>query len=93
VIGTALATAFFASPAKPYLIKKLNVRSGATAPKLQRTYSQESLANDEPILGLPPDPQGEVEEFVTELRAEMEARQRKGIKRAETMPAVHSKPL
>ena len=61
--------------------------------KLPKKQSQESLANNEPVLGLPPDPQGEVEEFVNEVRAEMEARQKKGIKIAKTTPEVHSKPL
>jgi lysophospholipid acyltransferase len=74
IIGTALSTAFFASPAKAYLIKKLNERSGEKA-KLQRTQSQESLAGKEPVLGLPPDPQQDLEEVVREVRAEMAARQ------------------
>ena len=86
VIGTALATGFFASPGKAYLIKQLNKRSGATTSKLQRTNSQESLAGREPVLGLPPDPQRELAEIVQEVKAEMEARQRKGIRRAESMP-------
>jgi len=86
VIGTALATGFFASPAKAFLIKKLNKRSGATAGKLKRTHSQESLAGREPVLGLPPDPQKELAEIVQEVKAEMEARQRKGMRRADTLP-------
>ncbi|PSS16791.1 hypothetical protein M430DRAFT_51133 [Amorphotheca resinae ATCC 22711] len=73
IIGTALSTAFFASPAKAYLIKKLNERSGEKG-KLQRTQSQESLAGKEPVLGLPPDPQQDLEEVVREVRAEMAAR-------------------
>jgi lysophospholipid acyltransferase len=88
VIGTALSTAFFASPAKAYLGKKLNERSGTTGGKLHKTQSQESLASQEPVLGLPPDPQQDLEEVVKEVRAEMEARQRKGIKRAETAPVA-----
>ena len=86
VVGTALATGFFASPAKPFLIKKLNTRAGVTSGKLKRTHSQESLAGREPVLGLPPDPQKELAEIVQEVKAEMEARQRKGIRRADTLP-------
>lgn len=87
VIGTALSTAFFASPVKAHLMKVLNERSGDTGANLRRTLSQESLANREPVLGLPPDPQQDLEEVVKEVRAEMEARQRKGIRRSETAPA------
>lgn len=86
MVGTALATGFFASPAKPFLIKKLNKRAGVTSGKLKRTHSQESLAGREPVLGLPPDPQKELAEIVQEVKAEMEARQRKGIRRADTLP-------
>ena len=85
VIGTALSTAFFASPAKAFLIKKLNERAGTSGP-LKRTISQESLASKEPVLGLPAEPQKDLEEIVSEVRAEMEARQRKGITRTETAP-------
>ena len=93
MIGIALATGFFASPAKAFLIKKLNVRSGATGAKLQRTVSQESLSSREPVLGLSPDPQRELAEIVEEVKAEMEARQRKGIRRADTMPELEVKGL
>jgi lysophospholipid acyltransferase len=88
VIGTALSTAFFASPAKLYLIKKINDRSGGS---LKRIHSQESLASNEPVLGLPPDPQMDLEEAVQEVKAEMAARQRKGARRAETVPVPSAK--
>ena len=78
MIGTALSTAFFASPAKQFLVKKLNARAEATGPKLQRTQSSESIANKEPVLGLPPDPSKDLEEMMQEARAEFEARQRRG---------------
>jgi len=86
VIGTVLATGFFMSPAKPFLAKKLRARAGATEHKLTRVESQESLASREPVLGLPPDPQKELEEIVQEVKAEIEARQRKRIRRADTLP-------
>lgn len=88
VIGTALTTALFASPAKAYLVKKLNKRSGASGVQLQRSHSQESLASNEPVLGLPANPQQDLEEVVKEVKAEMEARQRKGIRRSETAPQI-----
>jgi lysophospholipid acyltransferase len=44
------------------------------------------LASKEPVLGLPSEPQKDLEEMVSEIKAEMEARQRKGIRRAETAP-------
>lgn len=78
VIGTALSTAFFASPAKSFLVKKLNVRAGTSGPKLQRTQSSESIASKEPVLGLPPDPSKDLEEMMQEAKAEFEARQRRG---------------
>jgi len=92
VIGTALSTAFFASPAKAFLIKKLNERAGTSGP-LKRTQSQESLASKEPVLGLPSEPQKDLEELVSEVKAEVEARQRKGIKRAETAPMPEKKAI
>jgi len=92
IIGTALSIAFFASPAKAYLIEKLNKRSGATG-GLKRTHSQESLASREPILGLPPDPQKDLQEVVQEVKAEVEVRQRKGAKRAETVPIPSTKDM
>jgi len=74
-IGTALATAFFASPAKTFLIKKLNQRAGT--PTLKRSASYDELSNREPVLGLPAEPQEDLGELLSEVRAEIEARQRK----------------
>jgi len=45
------------------------------------------------VLGLPPDPEKELAEIVQEVKAEMEARQRKGIRRSETMPNPHVKGI
>jgi lysophospholipid acyltransferase len=85
VIGTALSTAFFASPAKAFLITKLSERAGSNG-TLKRTHSQESIASKEPVLGLPPNPQEDLEELVSEVRMEMKTRQRRGSNRAETEP-------
>lgn len=100
VIGTALVTGFFASPAKAFVVKELkkrNEKAGVTAPAarptgdLHRTASTES--HKEPVLGLPAEPQMDFEEMVGEVRAEMEARQRRGIKRGETEPVLATKPM
>ncbi|CAG8952032.1 hypothetical protein HYFRA_00000768 [Hymenoscyphus fraxineus] len=74
-VGTALATAFFSSPAKGMLVRKLNARAGT--PQLKKSTSQDSLAKHEPVLGLPAEPQQDIEELVGELKAEMELRKRK----------------
>lgn len=79
VIATAFTSAFFTSPAKAFLVKKLNKRAGTTGP-LKRTHSQESLSSKEPVLGLPSEPQKDLEELVSEVRAEMETRQRRNSK-------------
>ncbi|PQE30780.1 MBOAT family protein [Rutstroemia sp. NJR-2017a WRK4] len=78
VIGTAFSTAFFASPAKPYMMKMVSERTGKAAGGLKRTESTESLTSKEPVYGLPGDPSKDLDEAMSEVRAEMEARQRKG---------------
>ncbi|EAW08634.1 lysophospholipid acyltransferase [Aspergillus clavatus NRRL 1] len=80
IIGNILAIIFFASPAKGYLIRALKKRS---KPSMARTISAESL--QEPTLGLPNDPAQEIEDVVQEIRAEFEARRRRGSVTA-TMP-------
>lgn len=74
IIGTGLATAFFASPARAYLIKQQAKRSGPISSKMAKTKSQESLAANQPVLGLPPDPERDFQEIVKEVQAEIEAR-------------------
>ncbi|KAI9810983.1 MAG: lysophospholipid acyltransferase [Pycnora praestabilis] len=81
LIGVAASMAFFASSAKPWLIKELAKRNNSG---LQRTLSQESL--QEPMHGLPNDPGQEFDEILKEVREEVEARRRKGITRSETVP-------
>jgi lysophospholipid acyltransferase len=75
-VGTALATAFFSSPAKGLLIQKLKAR--VPAPDLKRVKSSDSLQHHEPMLGLPGEPQNDLRELVGEVRAEVELRKRKG---------------
>jgi lysophospholipid acyltransferase len=81
IIGTALLTAFFISPAKPWLKRKLEERAAKAGSHLKKSYSQESLAEQQPVLGLPPE---SLDEAIDEIRAEMGARQRKGTTPNET---------
>ena len=65
--------AFFSSPGKVWLIKKLNERG---RPRISRSASQESI--NHPLMGLPDDPSKDVDEAVQEVRQEVQARMRKG---------------
>lgn len=82
IIGTALSTGFFSSPAKAFLKKKLEMRAQNAGSQLKRSYSQESLAGRDPVMGLPPDG---LDETLMEIKAEIEANQRKGVHRNDTM--------
>ncbi|OBT95457.1 lysophospholipid acyltransferase [Pseudogymnoascus verrucosus] len=82
-------TAFFASPAKPYLKRQIEIRAARAngGKKLERKLSSDTLSQ-QPVLGLPPDPERDFEEVVREIREELDARQSKGLGRAATMPAL-----
>ena len=58
--------AFFASPAKPWLIQQLNEKR---KPALQRTASQDSMT--EPVMGMPHDPGQDFDEVFREVRDEV----------------------
>jgi len=75
IIGIAVSMAFFASPAKPYLIKRINARN---APAIHRTVSQETYGP--PTLGLPSDPGRDIDEAFEEIKQEVEIRRRRGSK-------------
>lgn len=62
--------AFFASPAKPWLIKNLRKRN-------QNTLQPKETA-EHPLMGLPSDPAGDIDEAVKEIKEEVEARRRRG---------------
>lgn len=75
--------ALFASPAKPYLIRKLQARNHSASQQRWATTGAvekdpDALAKEHPLMGLPSDPGGDVEEAVREIRSEVEARRRKG---------------
>ncbi|KAI4181048.1 MAG: hypothetical protein L6R41_006849 [Letrouitia leprolyta] len=86
VIGTAASMAFFASPAKPWLIKRLDARNKA-AKRLQQEQQQQrpTIPLDHQVLenplmgpGLPSDPAKELDEVTMEIREEVESRRKKG---------------
>ena len=68
---------FFASPAKAWLIKRLRVRN-ATATQSQEKVRPIEKEREQPLMGLPSDPGGVVQEAVTEIRQEVENRRRSG---------------
>ena len=70
VIGVAVSMAFFASPAKPWLTKRLKQRN-------QNSLQPKEKA-EHPLMGLPSDPAGDIDEAVREIREEVEARRRRG---------------
>ncbi|KAI2936451.1 hypothetical protein CBS63078_962 [Aspergillus niger] len=79
IVGNLLSIAFFASPAKGILIKKLKARN---RPHVTRSTSSDTL--QQPTLGLPSDAVQAFDEAVQEIRGEIEARRRRGS--AVTMP-------
>jgi lysophospholipid acyltransferase len=99
LVGVGFMTAFFASPARSYLKRQIDIRNskaGVSAKGGARAHSKskEELERErEPVLGLSADPEAEFDEVVREVRAEIEARQRKGLGRTETMPLPATKGL
>ena len=75
VVWTVASMGFFASPARPWLKKRLEVRAGKVRAKLSRTVSSESITGGGPILGISRDLEEDINDAVEELRREMEARQ------------------
>lgn len=93
VVGTAASMAFFASPAKKTLRKMLEARaakagvvvdgkqqqSSKRVVEIKRTGSTDSLQNL-PVLGMSQDPERELDEALSEIKAEMEARNLGGVR-------------
>ncbi|RMZ81597.1 hypothetical protein DV737_g2532, partial [Chaetothyriales sp. CBS 132003] len=73
LVGTLASIAFFASPGRKLLTKRLDKRNH---PHIRRGVSQETI--HPPALGLPNDPGREIDEAIEEIRAEVEARNRRG---------------
>lgn len=59
------------------LSQKVKARTGDGKVGLKRSISQDSLRGHEPVLGLPAEPQQDLNELVGEMKKEMEARKRK----------------
>ena len=78
IIGVVLSIAFFASPAKPMLIRKLKERNKGAA--VQKGEEKRTENGEHPVmgLGLPSDPAREVDEAVKEIREEVERRRERG---------------
>ncbi|KAI9826236.1 MAG: hypothetical protein M1819_007403 [Sarea resinae] len=80
IVGTIASMAFFASPAKKWLIEQQKKR--ATPPKIRISRSDStdsangaaSSRETEPILGLPNDPERELDEIIAEVKEEMTKR-------------------
>lgn len=70
VLGVASTMAFFASPAKQWLIQRLEQRN--------QNALQPEEKHEQPMMGLPSDPGAEIDEAVREVREEVEARRRRG---------------
>ncbi|KAJ9639573.1 Lysophospholipid acyltransferase [Knufia peltigerae] len=83
IVEIGVAMAFFASPAKKWLVAKLDKRNH---PYIRKTVSQET--NYPPLLGLPSDPGREIDEAIDEIRQEVETRRRRGSR--VTMPTGES---
>lgn len=98
LVGILALTGLFASPVRMNLKKKIEARAKAAGVSKTDEKKPASIKNnaiaphvvreeDQPVYGLPPDPEGEFEEIVKEIKQEVEARQRKGIGRTMTEPA------
>ena len=79
VIGAAFSMAFFASPAKAYLIHTLSARNQRSKSELRtETARLENGERGHPLQGLPSDVTAEVDEAVEEIKREVELRRRSG---------------
>ncbi|PHH77588.1 hypothetical protein CDD82_3450 [Ophiocordyceps australis] len=74
---TVASLVLFASPAKPMLKARLEQRQGKARAGMTRSVSTDSLMAKEPILGISTDAQRDLNEAVREIKAEVEARQKK----------------
>lgn len=70
------ALAFWASPGKALVRGKLESRQGKANARLVRTISTESITGMEPILGISKDLEGDINEAVEELKAEIKKESR-----------------
>jgi len=76
IIGVALSFAFLQSPGKAWLQSQVKKYTGTAKPRMERIKSVERM----PTLGMPDDPEKEIDEIVREVKAEIERRKKEGIK-------------
>ena len=82
VVGVAVSFGLFSTPAKAYLVKELKKRNPELAagkesrPGLERTESKDSMRT---TLGVPNDPEREVDEIVAEVKKEIETLKKRGV--------------
>ncbi|EEQ90171.1 hypothetical protein RJZ56_003066 [Blastomyces dermatitidis] len=74
IVGIAASQAFFSSPAKGYLVKRLKARGGPVS----RPPAGVREPREQPVLGLPPNPGQDIEDAVNEVKREIELRKRRG---------------
>ncbi|KLJ10549.1 hypothetical protein EMPG_14069 [Blastomyces silverae] len=74
IVGIAASQAFFSSPAKSYLVKRLKARGGPVS----RPPAGVREPSEQPVLGLPPNPGQDIEDAVNEVKREIELRKRRG---------------
>ncbi|KAL8661917.1 MAG: hypothetical protein Q9202_005200 [Teloschistes flavicans] len=77
VLGTAASMAFFASPAKPWLIKRLNARNRRKLQQQQAPLKESQI--EHPLMGLPSDPGQEFDDVIKEIKEEVEVRRKRGV--------------
>jgi lysophospholipid acyltransferase len=81
VIGVVVSMAFFASPAKIWLIKQQKKRTST----VEQPKKPDKEQSNQPLLGLPDDPSKDIDEAIQEIKQEVELRRRRGSK--VTMPS------
>ncbi|KAG5287934.1 MBOAT family protein [Histoplasma ohiense] len=86
IVGIAASQAFFSSPAKRFLVKRLKARGGGggggggggpVSRQPSRTREPQE-PSEQPVLGLPPNPGRDIEDAVNEVMREIEVRRRRG---------------
>jgi lysophospholipid acyltransferase len=75
ILGVIGCIAFLFSPGKAYVVKQLKKRQGVEQPGMQRVES----ARAGTTLGLPDDPETEIQEIAAEVRREIESRRARGM--------------
>lgn len=87
IIGTAACFAFLQSPGRAWLQAQVKKRTGAGKPEMERVASVERM----PTLGMPDDPEREVDEIVKEVKKEIERRRAEGIQLPDVRELIRQK--